>query len=215
MVGDDNQSDGAIEKAQLKAKFADANPANQHQHGRLLEAKERRADIRRRTQDDVAELEVSTKKERLERSVRLALQLLLTDLEAKISANAERLALLEGYHDALSQHRDRLIAGDDIELNADRSLADAMAEAAIREYEGLYRVRIDRTDARAVHTVMTYFAEEAERTRDDQEHLEQKRADVLALSSNGFQFTVDDVEESADPSDERSVSFPKPPTMNF
>ncbi len=114
--------------------------------------------------------------------------LLQQQLDAAIAANNEqiarnnqRLAVLDRYQTGLERHLDKLDSGEEIELNEDGSLKNADAEAAIREYEDKYGVKVDRTDLDSVRHVLRGVQAETDFIRRDNERLEQENREYAAL----------------------------------
>ena len=93
---------------------------------------------------------------------KLHLAELLLDLERQVRANNERIALLGQYHDALSLHLQKLLSGEEIELNPDGSLANEMAEAAIKHYEAENNIRVERHDPVGVKNALDNVDQERE-----------------------------------------------------
>jgi len=106
---------------------------------------------------------------------------LLADLERQVRANNERIELLNQYHHALSDHLQKLLNGEEIEVNSDGSLRDEMAEAAIREYEEENNATIDRHNPADVKVALDNVSREREFVAEENDQIFERVPELAQL----------------------------------
>ncbi|MDE8653848.1 hypothetical protein [Novosphingobium album (ex Liu et al. 2023)] len=114
------------------------------------------------------------------------IQQIIEQIEARnreLADNLKRLAELDDQEAALEKHLARLREGEAPELDAQGSLRDKKAEAAIREYEQRYGVTVDRADAAQIAVILQGI-------RDEQLCIRRKNSDLIAENEADRQLAV-------------------------
>lgn len=131
-------------------------------------------------------------REKREADRRHVVTLIIGQIEERnrqIAENLARMEELDAQETALRAHIERLQRGEDIELDAQGRLKDKDAEAAIREYEERYGVKVDRTDVAQLAIILQGI-------EDEQMCIRRATDDLIAENEHDRQLAI---EMGADP----------------
>jgi len=175
------EEETVFEKGVLRGTFSRAVPIDDEAYLKTLAKKSKREEHKKHAA-------VSKDKEKRQKDdqssdsdTNLHFAELIADLERQVRANNERIELLNQYHHALSDHLQKLLNGEEIEVNSDGSLRDEMAEAAIREYEEKYGQVIDRYDPGEVKGAIDSFDAENQYLRKENSDIVERVPDLAHL----------------------------------
>lgn len=112
----------------------------------------------------------------------LHIRSLLTELSRAVDASFQRLQIVQKQQDAISRHLALLLAGEEIALDDDGSLADKVAEAAVKDYEKAKNEVVDRLDPVQIQAVLEFGNEQLEAEKKHYEKLDQMNIEMGGTS---------------------------------